>query len=49
MAKLQESEDTIASLAEGGWIDPRTIPEALIKSKYAFITACIKRCNFKVF
>ena len=38
VAKLEESEDTISSLSEGGWIDPRTIPESLRKSEYTFLT-----------
>ena len=27
-----KSEDTVSSLSEGGWVDPRTVPESLIKS-----------------
>lgn len=33
IAKLEKSSDTITTLSEGGWIDPRTITESLKKSK----------------
>ncbi|XP_028410250.1 splicing factor, arginine/serine-rich 15-like [Dendronephthya gigantea] len=38
-AKLQESKDTVSSLSEGGWIDPRTIPEFLHKKEEASAAA----------